>query len=116
MPREELSGDRFVGVGASPGVVTGVVRVLREPGDGAALCPGEVLVTAVADVGWTPLFLVAAAVVTELGGALSHAALVAREYGVPTVVNVRGATRALRTGDRVRVDGGRGVVERLPCE
>ncbi len=116
VPREELSGDRFVGVGASPGVVTGVVRVLREPGDGAALCPGEVLVTAVADVGWTPLFLVAAAVVTELGGALSHAALVAREYGVPTVVNVRGATRALRTGDRVRVDGGRGVVERLPCE
>ena len=96
--------------------MTGIVRVLREPGDGAALRPGEVLVTAVADVGWTPLFLVAAAVVTELGGALSHAALVAREYGVPTVVNVRGATRALRTGDRVRVDGGRGVVERLPCE
>ncbi len=106
-------GDRWTGVAASPGVVTGVVRVLRDPADGAALKPGEVLVTAVADVGWTPLFLMAAAVVTELGGALSHAALVAREYGVPAVVNVPGATRALRTGDRVRVDGDHGVIERL---
>ena len=111
----EPVGDRFTGVAASPGVVTGRVRVLREPGDGALLTPGEVLVTAVADVGWTPLFLVATAVVTELGGALSHAALVAREYGVPAVVNVVGATRALKTGDRVRVDGDRGVVERLEC-
>jgi pyruvate,water dikinase len=72
-----------------------------------------VLVAPVADVGWTPLFLAAAAVVTELGGALSHAALVAREYGVPTVVNVTGVTRALQSGDRVRVDGDRGVVEIL---
>jgi len=112
----EPVGDRFTGVAASPGVVTGRVRVLRDPADGALLTPGEVLVTAVADVGWTPLFLVAAAVVTELGGALSHAALVAREYGVPTVVNVAGVTRALKTGDRVRVDGDRGVVERLECE
>lgn len=112
----EPVGDRFTGVAASPGVVTGRARVLRDPADGALLTPGEVLVTAVADVGWTPLFLVAAAVVTELGGALSHAALVAREYGVPTVVNVAGVTRALKTGDRVRVDGDRGVVERLECD
>ncbi len=111
------AGDRWSGVAASPGVVTGVVRVLRDPADGAALRPGEVLVTSVADVGWTPLFLMAAAVVTELGGALSHAALVAREYGVPAVVNVPGITRALRNGDRVRVDGDHGVVERLaPAE
>ena len=106
-------GDRWTGVAAAKGVVTGVVRVLRDPADGAALRPGEVLVTSVADVGWTPLFLVAAAVVTELGGALSHAALVAREYGVPAVASVAGATRALKTGDRVRVDGDRGVVERI---
>jgi phosphoenolpyruvate synthase/pyruvate phosphate dikinase len=72
-----------------------------------------VLVTAVADVGWTPLFLVAAAVVTELGGALSHAALVAREYGLPAVANVPGITRALKTGDRVRVDGDHGIIERI---
>jgi len=106
-------GDRWIGVAAAKGIVTGVVRVLRDPADGAALRPGEVLVTPVADVGWTPLFLVAAAVVTELGGALSHAALVAREYGVPMVANVPGITRALRTGDRVRVDGDHGVIERI---
>lgn len=107
------TGDRWSGVAASPGVVTGVARVLRAPRDGADLRPGEVLVTSVADVGWTPLFLVASGVVTELGGALSHAALVAREYGVPFVANVGGATRAIRTGDLVRVDGAKGTVERL---
>lgn len=107
------TGDRWTGVAASPGVVTGVVRVLRSPRDGADLCAGEVLVTSVADVGWTPLFLVASAVVTELGGALSHAALVAREYGVPFVANIPGATRALETGELVRVDGTAGVVERV---
>ena len=107
------TGDRWTGVAASPGVITGTVRVLRSPRDGADLRPGEVLVTSVADVGWTPLFLIASAVVTELGGALSHAALVAREYGVPFVANVGGATHALRTGDVVLVDGAAGVVERL---
>jgi pyruvate,water dikinase len=104
-------GDALTGVAASPGCVVGTVRMLRDPTEGGALRPGEVLVAPVADVGWTPLFLMAAAVVTELGGALSHAALVAREYGVPAVVNVAGATRALATGDKVRVDGDRGLVE-----
>jgi phosphohistidine swiveling domain-containing protein len=59
------------------------------------------------------MFLIATGVVTELGGPLSHAAVVARELGVPSVVNVSGITRAIRTGDRLRVDGDRGVVERL---
>jgi pyruvate,water dikinase len=77
-----------------------------------ALLPGEILVVHTTDVGWTPLFLVAAGVVTELGGPLSHAAVVAREFGIPTVVNVAGATIALRTGDMLRVDGDHGVVER----
>jgi pyruvate,water dikinase len=104
-------GDRIEGIAASPGCVVAAVRVVRDPGDGVHLRPGEVLVAPVADVGWTPLFLSAAAVVTELGGALSHAALVAREYGVPTVVNAVGVMRALKTGDVVRVDGDRGVVE-----
>ncbi len=102
------------GLPASGGVVEGTVRVLRagqELHDGIE--PGEILVARTTDVGLTPLFLLAAAVVTELGGPLSHAAIVAREYGVPAVVNVFGATVALRTGDRVRVDGNRGIVERL---
>lgn len=101
------------GTGASPGVVTGRARVLSSPDDMSDLEPGEVLVVRTTDVGWTPLFCVAAGVVTELGGPLSHAAVVARELGVPSVVNVEGATRAVRTGDRLRVDGDHGVVERI---
>jgi pyruvate,water dikinase len=110
-----VAGERLAGLPASGGVVEGLVRVL-DAGVGGALDelrPGEVLVTRTTDVGLSPLFLVAAAVVTELGGPLSHAAIVAREYGLPAVVNVPGATVALRTGDRVRVDGDRGLVERI---
>ena len=85
--------------------------------DAADFQAGEILVSACADVGWSPLFLVASAVVTDLGGPLSHAAIVLREYGVPSVVNVKSGTRQLRTGDRVRVDGGAGrvhILERAP--
>ena len=102
------------GLAAGAGVAEGKVRVLqagRELAD--RIEPGEILVARTTDVGLTPLFLLAAGVVTELGGPLSHAALVAREYGVPTVVNVTGATLVLRTGELVRVDGNRGIVERL---
>jgi pyruvate,water dikinase len=106
-------GDRLVGLPASGGVVEGVARVLRGVDALDALEPGEVLVAQTTDVGLTPLFLVAAGVVTELGGPLSHAAIVAREYGVPAVVSAFGATRALKTGDLVRVDGDRGIVEIL---
>jgi len=102
------------GLPASGGVVEGTARVLSARGrDSYELAPGEVLVSPTTDVGLSPLFLVAAGVVTELGGPLSHAAIVAREYGIPAVVNVRGATTAIKTGDRVRVDGDRGIVERL---
>ncbi len=114
LPPPDATGRNILeGVAASPGVVTGTVRVVQDPADGASLRPGDVLVVSVADVGWTPLFLVATAVITELGGALSHASLVAREYGVPAVVNVRGATRLLATGDKVQVDGDRGIVQVL---
>ena len=106
-------GDLLRGLPASPGVVEGHARVLVHEDEMGTLQPGEVLVVHTTDVGWTPLFLVAAGIVTELGGSLSHAAIVAREFGVPSVVNVLGATRAIRTGDRVRVDGDRGIVERL---
>lgn len=109
-----VRGTRLVGLPASGGVVEGRARVL-EPGapDLDAVAPGEVLVSRTTDVGLSPLFLVAAAVVTELGGPLSHAAVVAREYGIPAVVSVPGATIAIRTGDHLRVDGDRGIVERL---
>jgi pyruvate,water dikinase len=114
---------RLVGLAASPGVVEGPARVvvagstggnhLRGADVASLLQPGEILVARATDIGMSPLFLLAAGVVTELGGPLSHAAIVAREYSVPAVVNVEGATLSIRTGDRLRVDGDRGIVEKL---
>ena len=107
-------GTRLVGLPASGGVVEGLARVLEPGAVGLdTVAAGEILVSRTTDVGLSPLFLVAAAVVTELGGPLSHAAVVAREYGIPAVVSVPGATLAIRTGDRLRVDGDRGIVDRL---
>jgi pyruvate,water dikinase len=106
-------GDVLRGLPASGGVVDGRARVLASAEQIGELEPGEILVVHTTDIGWTPLFLQAAGLVTELGGPLSHAAVVAREFGVPSVVNVGGATRILRTGDLIRVDGDRGCVERL---
>jgi len=111
---EALGGPLLQGHGAAPGVVVGPVRILASPEEAARLKPGEILVTRTTDVGWTPLFLAAAGVVTELGGPLSHAAIVARELGVPCVVNAAGATVRLREGAIVRLDGGAGVVEIVP--
>jgi pyruvate,water dikinase len=108
-------GDVMKGTGASSGIVEGRARVLLSAAQMSELQPGEILVVHTTDVGWTPLFCIAAGVVTELGGPLSHAAVVARELGVPSVVNVDGVTRAIKTGDRVRLDGERGIVERLPA-
>ncbi|MCO1660307.1 PEP/pyruvate-binding domain-containing protein [Pseudonocardia humida] len=107
------SDDAVTGFPGASGVVEGVVRVLRGAEEGDRLRTGEVLVTTVTNVGWTPLFPRVAAVVTDVGAPLSHAAIVARELGIPAVVGCGNATTVLRTGDRVRVDGGRGTVERL---
>ncbi|MCB9742059.1 MAG: hypothetical protein H6740_05635 [Alphaproteobacteria bacterium] len=101
---------RLTGVGISAGRATGTVRVLRSPAEAERLAPGEILVAEATDPGWTPLFLVAGGLVLELGSMLSHGAVVAREYGLPAVVNVPGATRTLRDGQRVTVDGGRGEI------
>ncbi|GAA0922579.1 PEP/pyruvate-binding domain-containing protein [Pseudonocardia zijingensis] len=99
----------LTGTPVSPGVHEGVVRVLDSP-VGAQLRPGEILVAATTDPGWTPLFLLAGALVMEVGGVVSHGAVVAREYGLPAVAAVADATSRLRTGQRVRVDGGDGTV------
>jgi len=106
----ELRGNRLTGLGVSPGRVRGRVRVLRNVADGEALRPGEILVAPAVDPGWTPLMLRAAGVVLELGSLLSHGAVVAREYGVPAVVNLSGVTRLLHDGQEVTVDGSRGLV------
>lgn len=103
-------GRTLLGVAASPGRGEGLAHVLRDPASASSFKPGQVLVIPHADVGWTPLFLVASAIVTDIGGILSHAAVVAREYGVPMVMNTRLATSRIRTGDALLVDGDRGVV------
>ena len=101
------------GFAGAAGRVEGRVRLLDGPEQGDQLQPGEILVAVTTNVGWTPLFPRAAAVVTDVGAPLSHAAIVARELGIPAVVGCGSATTRLRTGDRVLVDGGRGVVEIL---
>jgi rifampicin phosphotransferase len=89
------------------------VRVIATAEEGEQLQPGEVLVTMVTNVGWTPLFPRASAIVTDIGAPLSYAAIVARELGIPAVVGCGNATMRLHTGDWVRVDGKQGTVELL---
>ncbi|MEA2483017.1 MAG: rifampicin phosphotransferase, partial [Thermoleophilaceae bacterium] len=99
------------GAPASPGRVTGSVRVIRGPHEFEDLESGEILVAPLTAPAWTPLFNRAAAVVTDVGSAASHASIIAREYGIPAVVGCGDATSRLRTGMRVTVDGSRGTVE-----
>jgi phosphoenolpyruvate synthase/pyruvate phosphate dikinase len=98
------------GIGASPGVVKSAARVAHTLEEGLVLNQGEILVCATADPNWTPLFALAAALVTDAGGSLCHAAVVAREYGIPAVVGTHTATRTIVTGQVVEVDGAAGVV------
>ncbi|MFK7991476.1 MAG: PEP/pyruvate-binding domain-containing protein [Sandaracinaceae bacterium] len=105
--------DLLTGLAACAGVARGRARVLHDPSEAKALRAGEILVAPYADVGWSPLFLVAAAVVTDLGGPLSHASVVAREYGVPSVVNAKNASKIVCTGDLVEVDGAAGTLRIL---
>ncbi len=103
----------ITGYAGAAGRVEGRVRVLDSPEEGNQLRKGEILVAVTTNVGWTPIFPRAAAVITDVGAPLSHAAIVARELGIPAVVGCGSATTRLRTGDRVRVDGGQGIVEIL---
>ena len=105
--------DTITGFPGAAGVVEGIARVLRTPEDAAQLGDGEILVTTVTNIGWTPIFPRAAAVVTDVGAPLSHAAIVARELGIPAVVGCGNATMLLHSGDQVRVDGSHGTVEVL---
>lgn len=99
----------LIGSPASAGTVTGIARVITDP-VGARLEPGEILVAPSTDPGWTPLFLTAGGLVMEMGGSNSHGAVVAREYGIPAVVGVSGATEQITSGMQVSVDGAAGVV------
>ena len=107
------SGDELHGQGASPGHCQGLARVILDPSSDLALRQGEILVAPYTDPAWTPLFLTAGAAVVEVGSYLSHAGTVAREYGMPCVVDVVDCTRRIQTGDRLDVDGDRGLVRIL---
>ena len=98
------------GIAVSPGIVTGKARVITHPNHGQQVEPGEILVAPVTNPAWTPYFLPAAGVVMDMGGVLSHGAIIAREYGLPAVVNVGPASRIIQTGQTIRVDGDRGTV------
>jgi pyruvate,water dikinase len=101
------------GIPASPGIVTGPARVILRTDDHEQVLPGEILIAPFTDPAWSPYFITAAGVVMEQGGILSHGSIVAREYGLPAVTNVASATRVIRTGDLVQVDGNRGCVSVL---
>jgi pyruvate,water dikinase len=107
--REELKADLY-GAASSPGVVEGVARVIMSEDKLAELKPGEIMVAPGTSAPWTPAFEIVKGVVTDGGGALSHAVILAREYGIPSVTGCLEATKKIKTGDKVKVDGDLGVV------
>ena len=103
----------LTGIPVSPGIVTGPARVILRADEHEQVLPGEILIAPFTDPAWSPYFITAAGLVVEQGGILSHGSIVAREYGLPAVTNVASATRVIRTGDLVQVDGNRGRVSVL---
>jgi pyruvate,water dikinase len=107
---EKGNDKTLFGLACSPGRVQGTVRVLKTIHDSQALKQGEIMVVPYTDPGWTPLFGLTAGVITETGGLLSHAALIAREYSIPAVLNIPDATEKLKTGMQIELDGTSGRI------
>jgi pyruvate,water dikinase len=105
-----LEGNTIKGVAASPGQVTAPARVLHGPEDFDQMKPGDILVAGITTPAWTPLFAMAAGVVTDIGGPLSHGSIVAREYGIPAVLGTGIATKSIHSGQTIAVDGSNGTV------
>ena len=112
-PTRVSDGEVWRGIGVSSGRATAVARSIRHPDEGTRLGVGEILVAPSTDPGWTPLFIRASAVVMETGGYLSHGAIVAREYGLPAVVNIPDILSHIRDGETLTVDGDAATVERV---
>jgi len=110
---ESQTGGTLKGIAASTGQVTAPACVLHGPEDFDRMQPGCVLVAGTTTPAWTPLFAMASAVVTDIGGPLSHGSIVAREYGIPAVMGVGIATRRIQNGQMLTVDGGAGTVTLL---
>ena len=113
--RRNAAGRAWQGIGASPGKVEGVAHVAYTVQQALEIPAGRVLVCPFTDPGWTPVLDRAAAVVTETGGLLSHAAVICREYGLPAVLGVAGATACFRSGSRISVNGTVGCVDLVDC-
>jgi pyruvate,water dikinase len=111
--RDDVPAGALVGLAVSAGTIEGRARVILDMAD-AELEPGDILVTAYTDPSWTPLFIAIKGLVTEVGGLMTHGAVIAREYGLPAVVGVEHATRLIRDGQRIRVHGTDGYIEILP--
>lgn len=114
-PIEELKHkvepkSKLEGVGCSHGMITGKARVIFDPNDCSNLKEGEILVAPVTDPGWSPLFVTAGGLVMELGSKTSHGVIIAREYGIPAVVGVRNATKIIKTGQLITIDGTKGEI------
>jgi len=110
---EDQTGDVIKGIAGSAGTITAPARVLAGPQDFGQMQPGDVLVASITTPAWTSLFAMASAVVTDIGGPLSHSSIVAREYGIPAVLGTAVATRRIRSGQLIRVDGDAGTVSLL---
>ena len=109
----DAAGEVLKGVSGSKGIAVGTARLIKEPKEFYKMNKGDILVCHLTDPEWTPLFGLAGAVVADTGSALSHAAIVAREYGIPAVLGVGFATVKFKDGDRIRVDGNKGEVNKI---
>ncbi len=107
---KKREGDDFTGIPASPGIVTGKAKIIRSIDDANNLKEGEIMVASCTDVGWTPYYCLASGLITEIGSCLSHGVVVAREYGLPTIVNVRDILSSIKDGDLITMDGSTGIL------
>jgi pyruvate,water dikinase len=109
----DIREGQLKGIPVSSGIIEGTARIIHSLDDAEQLLEGEIMVASFTDIGWTPYFSIIAGLITEIGSPLSHGAVVAREYGIPAVVGAKGAKKFLQDGDLVRLDGNRGIVEKV---
>lgn len=109
----ELKEGQLAGTPVSSGIVEATVRIIHTLEDAEQLKEGEIMVASFTDIGWTPYFSIIAGLITEIGSPLSHGAVVAREYGIPAVVAAKGAKKFLKTGEKIRLDGEQGLIEKI---